>query len=105
MTMICDLVTVLIKSSVVPSLLRPVGPLIRGSQVIQPAPSPITTHARTHARTHTHTHTHTCTYTHTLMIVTYCAALKDLQFVVKALKTLSSRWEDIGMTVNVKEIK
>ena len=32
----------------------------------------------------------------------HSAALKDLRFVVKALKTLSARWEDIGMAVDVK---
>ena len=34
----------------------------------------------------------------------HSAALKDLRFVVKALKTLSSRWEDIGMTVDIKDL-
>ena len=32
------------------------------------------------------------------------AAIKDLRFVVKALKTLSSRWEEIGMTADVKDL-
>ena len=32
----------------------------------------------------------------------HSVALKDLRFVVKALKTLSARWEDIGMAVDVK---
>ena len=34
----------------------------------------------------------------------HTAALKDLRFVVKALKTLSSRWEDIGMTIDIKDL-
>lgn len=32
------------------------------------------------------------------------AALKDLRFVVKALSTLSSRWEMIGVTVKVDDL-
>ena len=39
-----------------------------------------------------------------LIHIALYAALKDLRFVVKALKTLSSKWEDIGMTVDVKDL-
>ena len=35
-------------------------------------------------------------------VALHSIALKDLRFVVKALKTLSARWEDIGMAVDVK---
>ena len=32
------------------------------------------------------------------------AAIKDLRFVVKALKTMSTRWEEIGMTADVIDL-
>lgn len=35
-------------------------------------------------------------------VALHSIALKDLRFVVKALKILSARWEDIGMAVDVK---
>lgn len=32
-------------------------------------------------------------------------AIKDLRFVVKALKTTSARWEDFGMAADVKDLE
>lgn len=34
----------------------------------------------------------------------YFAALKDLRFVVKALQSLSTRWEEMGMAIDVKDL-
>ena len=66
--------------TVVSSLVGPAGPLHRNQCQIQP-----------------YRHLQLFCYLHS-------AALKDLRFVVKALKTLSTRWEDIGMTVDVKDL-
>ena len=46
-------------------------------------------------------HSSGCLY---INLMIHPAALKDLQFIVKALKTLSSRWEEIGMTVDVIDL-